>query len=192
MNTAHDLGDLRIRRTHKLLWQALMALITEQEFEAITVKEICDRAMVHRTTFYNHYEDKYDLLTRGMREMHDPLAELDLTAATASGDLFFSHFLHIFAHVALHERFYRAMLCGKGVSSFQAWLRTYFAEYIATNMQLLAQKGQTFPAPLPLLAHFYAGAFLSTLAWWLSHDLPYSPEQMGHYMCNLLVEGSPT
>lgn len=192
MNTAHDPVDLRIRRTHKLLWEALMALMTEQEFEAITVKEICDRAMVHRTTFYKHYENKDDLLTRGMQEMHDPLAELDLTGANASGDLFFSHFLQIFAHVATHERFYRVMLCSKGVSSFQTWLRTSLAAYIETNMQRLAQKGQTFPAPLPLLAHFYAGAFLSTLVWWLSHDLPYTPEQMGQYMRRLLVEGAPT
>ena len=74
-------GDLRVRRTHKLLWEALMTLMTEQEFETISVKEICDRAMVHRTTFYKHYEDKYDLLTRGMQQTHEMLlAELERSA----------------------------------------------------------------------------------------------------------------
>ncbi len=59
MKTSGDRADLRVRRTHKLLWEALMAELSERAFEEITVKEICERAMVHRTTFYKHYEDKY-------------------------------------------------------------------------------------------------------------------------------------
>ncbi len=59
--------DLRVRRTHKFLWEALMAELSERAFEEITVKDICERAMVHRT-FYKHYEDKYALLEQGMRQ----------------------------------------------------------------------------------------------------------------------------
>ncbi|GAC1372692.1 MAG: hypothetical protein NVSMB44_40460 [Ktedonobacteraceae bacterium] len=51
MKTSEEQADLRVRRTHKLLWEALMALLSERALEAITVKDICDRAMVHRTTF---------------------------------------------------------------------------------------------------------------------------------------------
>ena len=69
MSEPQALVDLRVRRTHKLLWEALLAFIAEREFETISVKEICDRAMVHRTTFYKHYEDKYDLLKHGMGDM---------------------------------------------------------------------------------------------------------------------------
>ena len=50
-----------------------MALLEEQAFEKITVRELCDRAMVHRTTFYKHYADKYALLEQGMRQMYDVL-----------------------------------------------------------------------------------------------------------------------
>lgn len=49
-----------------------MMLIADKKFERISVQEICDRAMVHRTTFYKHYEDKYDLLQRGTQEMLFP------------------------------------------------------------------------------------------------------------------------
>lgn len=73
MKTPEEQVDLRVRRTHKLLWEALMAELSERPFEAITVKDICERAMVHRTTFYKHYEDKYALLERGMRQMYDAL-----------------------------------------------------------------------------------------------------------------------
>jgi AcrR family transcriptional regulator len=39
----------------------------------ITVTDICERAMVHCTTFYKYCEDKYVLLEQGMRQMYDEL-----------------------------------------------------------------------------------------------------------------------
>ncbi|HZR38660.1 MAG TPA: TetR/AcrR family transcriptional regulator C-terminal domain-containing protein [Ktedonobacteraceae bacterium] len=186
MINTQESGDLRLRRTHKLLWEALMALMTEQEFEAISVKEICERAMVHRTTFYKHYEDKYDLLARGMQQTHEMLlVELELVGKDASS------YTQFFAHVAAHERFYRVMLCGNGVGSFQARLQKHFADSITTEMQRLEKGGQKFSVPLSLLAQFYAGALLSSLTWWFSQDLSSSPEQMGNYLKHLLGETIP-
>jgi AcrR family transcriptional regulator len=87
MKTSEVQADLRVRRTHKLLWEALMALMAERAFEEITVKEICDQAMVHRTTFYKHYEDKYALLEQGMRQMYDALvAEVTMPPSAFSVD----------------------------------------------------------------------------------------------------------
>lgn len=53
--------DRRIRRTKRLLRQALAELMNEKEFKDITVKEITDRADLNRGTFYFHYTDTYDL-----------------------------------------------------------------------------------------------------------------------------------
>ena len=54
--------DLRSRRTKRHLREALVELIAEHGYEAVTVVEICERAMVHRTTFYKHYPGKPELL----------------------------------------------------------------------------------------------------------------------------------
>lgn len=54
--------DPRVKRTHQLLIGALMELLTEKEFSAITVQDIVERATLNRTTFYAHFEDKYALL----------------------------------------------------------------------------------------------------------------------------------
>ena len=45
--------DLRITKTHKYLFDALFSLMAEKPFSAISVTDICARAMVHRTTFYH-------------------------------------------------------------------------------------------------------------------------------------------
>lgn len=53
--------DRRIRRTKRLLRQALAEIMNEKDFKDITVKEITDRADLNRGTFYFHYTDTYDL-----------------------------------------------------------------------------------------------------------------------------------
>jgi len=54
--------DRRIMRTRERLGDALIALMHEQNFDDITVKDVLDRAGVSRSTFYVHYSDKDDLL----------------------------------------------------------------------------------------------------------------------------------
>lgn len=61
--------DPRVKRTRQLLQQALMELMAEKSFQAITVQDIAERATVNRVTFYAHFGDKYVLLEYTMREM---------------------------------------------------------------------------------------------------------------------------
>ena len=60
--TSQPREDLRQRRTRKLLADALLSLLEERPLSEISVVDICQRAMVHRTTFYAHFDDKLALL----------------------------------------------------------------------------------------------------------------------------------
>ena len=53
--------DNRVLRTKYDLRKALIELLLKYDFNEITVKLICDKALVHKQTFYKHYKDKYDL-----------------------------------------------------------------------------------------------------------------------------------
>lgn len=48
--------------TARIMDEALIALLVKKDFEYITVKEICEKAGVNRSTFYLHYESVADLL----------------------------------------------------------------------------------------------------------------------------------
>jgi AcrR family transcriptional regulator len=66
--------DPRVRRTRKLLQDALYSLIREKRFSAITVQDITERATVNRATFYAHYTDKEDLAASGLKaDLHAAL-----------------------------------------------------------------------------------------------------------------------
>lgn len=54
-------NDHRVKKTKKLLQETLATMIIEKNIHNITIKELTTKADVHRSTFYAHYEDIYDL-----------------------------------------------------------------------------------------------------------------------------------
>lgn len=56
------MDDLRILRSKLTIKRAMLDLLTKKPFKHITIKDISDKAMVGRSTFYHHYLDKYDLV----------------------------------------------------------------------------------------------------------------------------------
>ena len=70
--------DLRIIKTKKNIYDAFISLMSEKTFEEIKVSEICDRALINRSTFYSHFDDKYTLFDSLISDMkHSLLDELD-------------------------------------------------------------------------------------------------------------------
>src|SRR5688572_981142 len=116
--------DLRVRRTRKLLIQALIELTIEKGFAAITVQEIADRAMVNRATFYRHYLDKHDLLEAYMREVYEltasqeQLPAVELPGAASNSPP--AGTVRMLEHMWLHADFYRVMLGAQGDPAFVA------------------------------------------------------------------------
>jgi len=60
--------DRRSRRSRELLKRSFLELMREKGFTAMTVKDITDRADVHRGTFYAHFPDKFALLEQTIRD----------------------------------------------------------------------------------------------------------------------------
>ena len=54
--------DLRVQRTKKALITTFSDLLEIKSFENITIQDLCEKANVRRSTFYRHFNDKYDLL----------------------------------------------------------------------------------------------------------------------------------
>src|SRR5271168_4535437 len=59
--------DPRIRRTRRLLLDALKRLLEEKEFDKISIQDITEAATLNRATFYAHYPDKFALLEQLIR-----------------------------------------------------------------------------------------------------------------------------
>ena len=64
-SSTHDLDqklDPRIRRTRKMLQDALASLLKVKDFDKISIGDIAEQSTLNRATFYDHYPDKFALL----------------------------------------------------------------------------------------------------------------------------------
>lgn len=183
--------DRRIQRTEQLLREALIALILEKGYAAITVQDILDRANMGRSTFYAHYRDKEDLLLSGFQMLFDAFQReyLNVTApvnnpAQAAKD--FS--LFFFRHAGSHRGLYRAMIGEQGGKIIMDHTLKYLSRFIRDQMtgQL---SGRQKSLPVDLLAHYLASSYLSMITWWLDHDLIYTAEQMDALFQQLVFPG---
>ena len=68
--------DRRVRRTKKLLTQALTQLLQEKQINEITVKELTDLADMNRGTFYLYYKDIFDMLEKIEDGLFEALEEI--------------------------------------------------------------------------------------------------------------------
>lgn len=83
--------NVRVRRTRKLLRDALIELIDERGFDRVTVGGITERAMVSRAAFYRNYRDKFHLVEQifddAMADLHGSMADAPPgSSATAPTD----------------------------------------------------------------------------------------------------------
>src|SRR5699024_8249553 len=54
--------DLRVIKTKKSIDDAIIALLKDKKFEDITVKDICEKAMINRGTYYSQYKDTNEII----------------------------------------------------------------------------------------------------------------------------------
>ena len=106
----------RIRRTHRSLHSALMSLILEKNYDAITVQQILDRADVGRSTFYAHFDGKDELLLSGADDLRNALdAVLQGERLSRKGhDVVIGFSGAMFEHAHEHRNVYYALLPTQG------------------------------------------------------------------------------
>src|SRR5438876_4244134 len=171
--------NLRVKRTKILLREALIALIEERGFEALTIGELTERAMVSRAAFYRNYQDKYDLVEQIFEEAMSALLG-------AIGDLGQEHpaeiWVKFFEHIAEYERLYRALLGRKGSSWFVRKMRADLSGLVKERGQLPHGEDANSRAVHTFSDEFVpdlvSAMFVEAITWWLEHGRPYTPKEI--------------
>ena len=192
MHKYEAIEDLRVRRTRKLLRQAFIECTIEKGFAALTVRDITERAMVNRSTFYRHYLDKYDLLEQYINEMLALLEDQEERAEALLHDAP-SNLINLLKHVQQFADFYRVMLGAKADSLFeQRFCQKTEKRFISYFNQAYSERMSEPDAPLlDLKDHIISAAGLSAIVWWLDQEQSCSPEQLAHglnqFICDISV-----
>ena len=172
--------DRRVQRTRKLLRDALMNLIMEDGYDAISIQDITEKANLGRATFYLHFKDKDELLLDVMEQFIDDFMEQVPQITEAQWRLDDTKALvRLFDFAAEHYDLYRILIIGSGGITAANQLRRSVADNIANFIQQeIDELGAKPVLPTEFIANHFAGSLLATIYWWLDSDLSYTPEEM--------------
>ena len=183
-NSSPPSEDLRIRRTRKLIWEALLALLQEQAFATISVRAISERAMVHRAMFYTHFQDKYALLEYGIGEAFQQIVQELHWEATSEQRT--AAMLHILEYMRAHRELFSLLLVEQGPNSLEALMRRHMVEDLEAKLAQSPSQVERFAIPVPIIAQFYTGALLTVATWWVEQEMRVPPEELARYLDRLL------
>ncbi len=150
------------RRTQQALLRSFADLILERGYEAVTVRDIIARADVGRSTFYEHFDNKEQLLRLSMM----PLLRVLADAVDEGGSL--EALRAVLAHFWKSRRVARGMFGGGTRPVVRAFLTELIEERLATN----THGAQPPLLPVPLIASTLAESELGLLHGWLTSRTP--------------------
>ena len=172
--------DRRVERTRELLQKALIELIGERGYDAITIQDIVDRANVGRTTFYLHYNSKDELFMSCheaiINEFHlglfHPLSREELLASEIPPEATSAH-----THLEEGRAELYAIFKGKDSQLILRQIRDRSAREIEANLRTFFA-GTDSTIPIDILANYLAGAQIALVQWWLEKRRPNTPDDL--------------
>ncbi|KAB2332286.1 TetR/AcrR family transcriptional regulator [Cytobacillus depressus] len=165
--------DRRILKSQEAIKKAFIELMSEKNFDRITIQDISDKANVGRRTIYHHYMDKFDLLDKlieehinRLRDLCDSASEIDFVNANR---IWFEYFESNFL-------FFSTMLTNKGVPLF----RNRFLEYVVKELknEVNVTEGKNYGLSEDFIVQFFGVAIVGSVEWWFKNGMPYPPHVM--------------
>jgi AcrR family transcriptional regulator len=179
--------DRRVLRTRRLLQDALVALILEKGYEAVTVQDVLDRADVGRATFYAHFASREALLLSVFAEMREALRAEIIAMSPAKAERVgegLGLVQPLFAHAAHHRDLYRALLRSRAGALLLRHLQSAIASPLQEHLEAACvERGLPGAGAIPPLVAGFVSGTLGVLVWWIEQDAPASPAAM-----DLLIE----
>jgi AcrR family transcriptional regulator len=181
-------NDLRIRKTRKLIRDAFIKLLNIKGFNAITINNIADTAMINRSTFYLHYTDKFDLMQKATEEAIQNILQLVAPEAhIIDGKLEYDSFVQninsILQTIEKDALLYKVILNDKEMSEVSRTL----------EKALIEKLDKCFPSDIlisrDLFLELIASLYMSAIRWWLNSDMKYSSNFVAEQLVQLLVIG---
>lgn len=168
-------------RTLISLQQAMLSLLCKKSFEEITVGELCEKAMLPRATFYNYFDDKYDLLEYCFMTVRDRLDSGCQDAGTCMKRMN-ALMENCFDFLDQNKEVVRAILKNNPPNLY---LINQIRFYLLSNMSAAFKSNpdsHRFRVPQEMAANLYSQVILIILEWKYLDKKECSKAQAKEYM----------
>ena len=172
--------DRRVVKTRMHMIQTTLELLRKNSFSKISVSDICEEAMISRSTFYTHFEDKFALLDACMEQIGQKLLH-----DTESADPRSRHNAMITA-IEADARLFRNIFINGKTEEVQTIFFNHCHKDLLAIIETQTNAGHQFSDPPEAIAAFYAGGISSMLNWWITNNFPVSAQEMIHCQNHLM------
>ena len=160
--------DARVVKTKNRLLTTFKALLSEKNFEKITVQEICEKANVKRATFYKHFEDKYAFLkylVGSLRDSYD--AKLPKSVKPDATSDYYVKYIHAIVNFLIeNEDMVKNALESELFFSLIEVIKEKNYEDTCERLQKSVSDGMRLPASVEIVASMMTGAVANALVRW--------------------------
>ena len=169
---------LKVVRTKQALRDALYSLVDIKPLNEITVAELCQKANINRTTFYNHYSIPTDILREIATEYYQSaMQEVARTYDINVKKDIYQKMLNICQNYYNDREILQVVM--RHLHDFMPFMQQYSVTNTQTNT--LTQH----PTEL-----FISGGISVLLAQWCAQGFPYTPKEMAAVLTKLVIKNT--
>ncbi|WP_270164508.1 TetR/AcrR family transcriptional regulator [Paenibacillus sp. SYP-B4298] len=173
--------DIRITKSREAILQAMETLLKQKPFRKITVNDICQTAVVGRTTFYSHFEDKYKLISYVLQQEQQWLEDIILKSPPHEV------ILNVLLDIQQNKRLYYNLFVVEVSEELQRLLQDTFNRFFTNILLVCKAEGVQLPSEsLPLLVAYYTNGVVGMILWWAENDFSMPAEEVTSCLSNLL------
>ncbi len=181
--------DPRVRRTRRILRDALVSLILERDYASISIKQITNRADVAYITFFRHYNGLDELLMEVLEEgLAELLHHIEKLAGKSEDPAVEVEGRLIFEYVKQKSDLFGILFKSQSVARIR--------KSVVKNISTIFQKScaplrrPTSQIPARIAGNHIATSLLALIEWWLENKLSPPPTQMGKIYKALIIDAT--
>ena len=181
--------DLRIVKTKKILFNSLLNLMKIKNFEKIKISDICEESLVNRSTFYAHYDDKYELLIDLFEERKlSLLKDFEDNENKAFSKEYLMELLSILIdHIEENKEIYSAILANNRNGILIDFLIDVIEKDVSERLKGNSEI-KISDLPLDIIVKFYAGGLINIGIDCITRTKKYSKKELLLYIDKLIPD----
>src|ERR1051325_11196231 len=181
--------DPRVRRTRRLLRDALVSLIVEKDYARISIREVTTRAEVAYITFYRQFESLdqllMEVLEEGLGQLMNRIQTLakqsDTSALEIEGRL-------IFEYIEQKADLFHILFKSQSVTRVRKKIVRNIATIFQKSCLPLARSNN--PMTVAITSNHIATSLLALIEWWLDNNMRPAAAQMGKIYKSLIIDST--
>lgn len=173
------------QRTLRAFSQTMFRLLAKKPFEAINVNEICQFCNFPRATFYNYFDDKYDLLNYCWFVLAEQV-HIDEAQKFKPNEVVFTYFDRLYDLFADNSELVSEILQHNQVSGGLVNSFTNYLRHLARRILLEVFGDLKFDVPVELIVDQCSDTIIMVIEWIFLKEKTTTREQAHHYLAVLL------